>query len=160
MTGEGLEILLVEDSPDDAELTLLTLRKEKLANRVQVARDGQEALDFLFCKGEFSSRSFEDAPKLILLDLKLPKVSGLEVLQILKNDPRTKNIPVVVLTSSQEDRDIADAYTFRANGYVQKPVAFEQFRTAVTNIGYYWLLTNKAPALVNFATATAGTSKP
>jgi CheY-like chemotaxis protein len=136
---------MIEDNPDDAELTLRALRKEKLANDIQVARDGQEGLDFLFCTGEFSSRSFEHPPKLVLLDLKLPKVDGLEVLRQIKADPRTKTIPVVILTSSKEDRDIVEGYNLGVNGYVQKPVAFDEFRVAVKNIGYYWLVTNQAP---------------
>ncbi len=144
---EGIEILLVEDNPDDAELTLLTLQKERLANNIRVARDGQEALDYLFCEGEFASRPIDQLPKLVLLDLKLPKIDGLDVLRRIKQDPRTKAVPVVILTSSKEEKDITEGYHLGVNAYVQKPVAYDQFRSAVTNIGFFWLLTNHAPLI-------------
>lgn len=145
MTEGPIEILLVEDNPSDAELTLHCLRKKKLANYIHWARDGEEALDFLFCTGEFSTRSFNDAPKLVLLDLKLPKVDGLEILKRMKQDSRTKLIPVLILTSSKEDRDIVQGYDLGANGYVQKPVGFDEFRAVVETIGYFWLITNHPP---------------
>jgi len=143
------EILLVEDSQEDVDLTLHTLRREKLANKIFIVRDGEEALDFLFCRAAFADRSFDHYPKLVLLDLKLPKVNGMQVLQQLKNDPRTKSIPVVILTSSKEERDLIDSYNLGANSYIQKPVDFEQFRKTVKNMGLYWLVTNQSPVVNN-----------
>jgi CheY-like chemotaxis protein len=143
------EILLVEDSQEDVDLTLHTLRREKLANKIFIVRDGEEALDFLFCRAAFADRSFDHYPKLILLDLKLPKVNGMQVLQQLKNDPRTKSIPVVILTSSKEERDLVDSYNLGANSYIQKPVEFEQFRQTVKQMGLYWLVTNQPPVVSN-----------
>ena len=145
MPESDVDILLVEDSPEDAELTLHSLRRNHLASRIHWARDGEEGLDFLFCRGAFSSRSFQQPPKVVLLDLKLPKVDGLEVLRQLKEDPRTKSIPVVVLTSSREEEDVVRGYRNGANSYVQKPVDFEQFRDAVRQLGLYWLVTNEPP---------------
>jgi CheY-like chemotaxis protein len=145
MTSRQVEILLVEDNPDDVELTLHALRKENLANSIHVARDGEEALEFLFCNGTHADRSFERPPKLILLDLKLPKVDGMEVLRRLKADARTKTIPVVILTSSKEERDLANGYGLGANSYIQKPVDFEQFRETVKTVGLYWLVINQPP---------------
>jgi len=147
MTTRQVEILLVEDNPDDVELTQHALRKENLANSIHVARDGEEALEFLFCSGPFEKRSFERPPKLVLLDLKLPKVDGMEVLRRLKGDPRTKAIPVVILTSSKEERDLVNGYGLGANSYIQKPVDFDQFRETVKNVGLYWLLINQPPVL-------------
>jgi CheY-like chemotaxis protein len=143
------EILLVEDSQEDVDLTLHTLRREKLANKIFIVRDGEEALDFLFCRAAFADRSFDHYPKLVLLDLKLPKVNGMQVLQQLKNDSRTKSIPVVILTSSKEERDLIDSYNLGANSYIQKPVDFEQFRQTVKNMGLYWLVTNQSPVVNN-----------
>jgi two-component system, response regulator len=143
------EILLVEDSQEDVDLTLHTLRREKLANKIFIVRDGEEALDFLFCRGAFADRSFDHYPKLVLLDLKLPKVNGMQVLKQLKNDPRTKSIPVVILTSSKEDRDLVESYNLGANSYIQKPVDFEQFRQTVKQLGLYWLVTNQPPVANN-----------
>ena len=142
-----VEILLVEDSPMDLELTLRALEKAKVANHIQVARDGAEALEFIFCEGAHAGRRIEDAPKVILLDLKLPKVDGLEVLQRIKGDPRTKSIPVVVLTSSKEQRDIVESYKLGVNSYIVKPVNFERFAEAVQELGFYWLLLNQPPKM-------------
>jgi two-component system response regulator len=148
MNLEKLDILLVEDNQDDMELALHALRREKLANDISVARDGEEALDFLFCRGAFTHRSFEHPPKLVLLDLKLPKVDGMEVLKQLKGDPRTKTIPVVIMTSSKEERDLVAGYNLGANSYIQKPVDFDQFRAMVKSVGLYWLVTNQPPPAV------------
>jgi len=145
MTDRQIEILLVEDNKDDVELTLHALRKENLANSIHVARDGEEALEFLFCNGAHADRSFSNPPRLVLLDLKLPKVDGMEVLKRLKADPRTRTIPVVILTSSKEERDLVQGYGLGANSYIQKPVDFEQFRDTVKSVGLYWLLINQAP---------------
>lgn len=141
----SIEILLVEDNPDDVELAVHALRREKLANDITVARDGEEALDFIFCRGPYSQRSFQRPPRLILLDLKLPKVEGLEVLRAIKSDPRTKAIPVVIMTSSREERDLVESYKVGVNAYVQKPVDFEQFRTVVKELGLFWLVINQLP---------------
>jgi CheY-like chemotaxis protein len=145
MTTRQVEILLVEDNPDDVELTLHALRKENLANSIHVARDGEEALEFLFCNGTHAGRTFDCPPKLILLDLKLPKVDGMEVLKRLKADTRTKTIPVVILTSSKEERDLVQGYNLGANSYIQKPVDFDQFRQTVKSVGLYWLVINQQP---------------
>jgi two-component system response regulator len=150
VTERQIEILLVEDNPEDIELTLHALRKENLANSIHVVRDGEEALEFLFCGGAYSSRTFERPPRLVLLDLKLPKIDGLEVLKRLKSDPRTRPIPVVILTSSKEDRDLVQSYGNGANSYIQKPVDFDQFRDTVKKVGFYWLLINQ-PSLAGSA---------
>ncbi len=142
-----IEILLVEDSLEDLELTQRALRNAKLGNHIQIARDGAEALDFIFCEGPHAERKIEDTPKLILLDLKLPKVDGLEVLERIKSDPRTKHIPVVVLTSSKEQIDVVKSYQLGVNSYIVKPVNFEGFNTAVQELGMYWLLLNQPPKL-------------
>lgn len=138
----AVELLLVEDNPQDLELTLRALRKVNIVNEIQVARDGAEALDFVFCEGQFASRKFDGGPKLILLDLKLPKFDGLEVLGRIKGDPRTKPIPVVMLTSSREQRDIVESYHLGVNSYIVKPVNFEGFVAAVHEVGLYWVLLN------------------
>jgi two-component system, response regulator len=151
-----VEILLVEDSREDIDLTLHALRQEKLANNVFVVRDGEEALDFLFCRGPFAQREFQRPPKLVLLDLKLPKIDGLQVLQQLKNDPRTKHIPVVILTSSKEERDLVESYHSGANSFIQKPVSFDQFRETVKSLGLYWLVVNQVPAANPAAQAVGG----
>ena len=147
MSGENpVEILLVEDSAEDVELTLRALRKANLTNQITVARDGAEALEFIFCEGAHAGRKMEDAPKVILLDLKLPKVDGLEVLQKVKSDPRSRHIPVVVLTSSREQSNLARSYQLGVNSYIVKPVNFEGFAKAVQDLGMYWLLFNQLPA--------------
>ena len=142
-----VEILLVEDNPHDLELAKRALRKSNLANRIQVARDGAEALDFIFGEGDHAGRPVEDTPKVILLDLKLPKVDGLEVLRRIKEDPRTKSIPVVMLTSSKEQNDVVESYKLGVNSYIVKPVNFERFAEAVQQLGFYWLLLNEPPKL-------------
>ena len=141
-----VEILIVEDTSEDLDLTLRALRKAKITNHIQVARDGEEALEFIFCKGPFAERKIENGPKVILLDLKLPKIDGLEVLQRIKCDPRTKSIPVVVLTSSREQNDVVESYNLGVNSYIVKPVNFEQFSEAVQKLGMYWLLINHPPS--------------
>jgi two-component system response regulator len=151
MKEDLVEILLVEDDPDDAELALHALRTENLANHIEVARDGEEALDFLFCRGKNGQRSFENPPRLVLLDLKLPKVDGLEVLKRMKSDPRTKAIPVVILTSSRQDADLTEGYNLGVNSYIQKPVDFEQFRKVVKEAGLYWLVVNQPAPVKAFA---------
>jgi CheY-like chemotaxis protein len=144
--GRPVEVLVVEDNPEDLELLLRALKKANIGNRIEIARDGAEALEFIFCEGAHHERQIEDAPRVILLDLKLPKVDGLEVLHRIRNDPRTKAIPVVVLTSSKEQRDLVESYRLGANSYVVKPVSFEQFASAVQQLGLYWLLLNEAPS--------------
>lgn len=141
----AVEILIVEDNPQDAELTLRAIRKNNLANKFYVAEDGEEALDFIFCKGKYTTRDFSNPPKVVFLDLKLPKISGLEVLQQIKTDPRTKSLPVVMITSSREDPDIRKAYELGVNSYVVKPVNFEDFLNAMSQTGLYWLLVNQSP---------------
>lgn len=138
-----VEVLLVEDNPDDAELATRALKKYNLANNLLWVKDGEEALDFLFARGEFSERNTENKPKVILLDLKLPKVNGLEILKTIRNDIRTKGIPVVALTSSKEELDIVKSYDLGVNSYIVKPVEFDKFMQAVREIGYYWLLMNE-----------------
>jgi two-component system response regulator len=155
MNAGKLDILLVEDNQDDMDLALHALRREKLANLIFVARDGEEALDFLFCRGAFAQRSFDHPPKLVLLDLKLPKVDGMEVLKQVKSDPRTRTIPVVMMTSSKEEQDLVASYSLGVNSYIQKPVDFDQFRETVKNVGLYWLVTNQ-PVPVNGTHETAG----
>jgi two-component system response regulator len=140
-------ILLVEDNPDDVELTKRAFRKNNIANKVVVACDGVAALDYLFCQGSFASRDTKDNPRLILLDLKLPKLDGLQVLARLRSDERTKLVPVVILTSSKEDQDLISGYKSGANSYVRKPVDFNQFVEAVRQIGLYWLIINESPTL-------------
>jgi len=139
----AVEILIVEDDPRDAELTLRALKKNNLANNVYVAEDGEEALDFFFCRGKFESRNFQNPPKVVLLDLKLPKISGLEILRAVKADQRTKYIPIVVVTSSREEPDMKEAYALGVNSYVVKPVDFDKFVNAMSSLGLYWLLVNQ-----------------
>jgi len=142
----GTEILLVEDNPEDVEITLRAFQKYHLTNKIHVVRDGEEALECLFSTGRYAERSLCSNTRLILLDLKLPKVDGIEVLQRCKSDPRTKNIPVVVLTSSREERDLIDSYNLGVNSYVVKPVDFRQFTEAIRQLGLYWLLMNQLPS--------------
>jgi len=145
--SESVEILLVEDNPADAELALHALKKCKVANHILHLRDGAEALDFLFRRGEFSARNEQNRPVLVLLDLKLPKVDGLQVLKQIKNDASTRAIPVILLTSSKEESDVAAGYQLGVNSYIQKPVNFGEFQEVVRQLGMYWLLVNcKAPA--------------
>ena len=140
-----IEVLLVEDNPHDVELTLRALKKRNLANKVCVVNDGAEALDYIFAKGIYAERNMDDTPKVILLDLKLPKVDGLEVLRQVKSDERTKTIPVVVLTSSREEQDMIESYKLGVNSYIVKPVDFDKFLDAVGELGLYWLLLNVQP---------------
>jgi two-component system response regulator len=140
-----VEILHVEDNPDDLMLTLHAFGVHNLSNRIQVARDGEEALDFVFCRNEFAGRDISDHPKVILLDLKLPKIDGHEVLRQIKADPRTQAIPIVILTSSREDRDVIAGYALGGNSYIVKPVNFDQFVEVARELGMYWLLLNKPP---------------
>jgi two-component system, response regulator len=144
MSTGVVEILLVEDNPADAELTLHALRRSNLANRIHLVHDGEEALDFLFCRRAYANRDLT-APKVVLLDLKLPKVDGSEVLEAMRNDARTKAIPVVVLTSSKEQRDVTTMYQLGVNSYIQKPVDFEQFQQVIRHLGLYWLVVNQPP---------------
>lgn len=146
-TDTPVEILLVEDNPNDVKLTLHAFKQHGLTNQITVVRDGEEALDFVFCQGPFAQRSIENGPKLILLDLKLPKIDGLEVLRHLKADARTQVIPVVMLTTSHEERDIVESYQLGVNSYITKPVDFEQFVEAVRTLGMYWLLLNQPPII-------------
>ena len=141
-----VEILLVEDNQTDAELTIRALKKRNLANSLEWVKDGAEALDYIFATGKYAERNINNTPKVILLDLRLPKVDGLEVLQKIKSDDRTKKIPVVILTSSNEDRDIAESYTLGVNSYINKPVDFNNFSETVSKLGFYWLLMNKPPS--------------
>ena len=137
------ELLIVEDNPSDLELTLRVLKKNNIANPVQVAKDGDEALDYLFCTGCFASRNPAQAPKVIFLDLKLPKVDGMEVLRRIKSDERTRAIPVVMLTSSQQERDVIESYRLGVNSYIVKPVDFSKFADSIAQLGAYWLSLNQ-----------------
>ncbi len=142
---DDVEILLVEDNPNDVELTLRALQKQNLSNKVFVVKDGAEALDFIFASGAYSQRKVEKRPKVVLLDLKLPKVDGIEVLRRIKADSRTSRIPVVMLTSSQEERDVVNSYNLGVNSYIVKPVDFSNFVHAVSELGTYWGVLNKLP---------------
>jgi CheY-like chemotaxis protein len=145
--ANAVEILLVEDTPQDLELALRALKKANLSNRIQVARDGAEAIEFIFGEGAYTGRKVENGPKVILLDLKLPKIDGIEVLRRVKSDARTQTIPVVVLTSSKEQKDVVESYRLGVNSYIVKPVNFERFAEAVQGLGMYWLLLNQPPRI-------------
>jgi two-component system, response regulator len=145
MQNTEIEILLVEDNMNDAELTIRALHKHKIANHIIHLKDGANALDFLFGKAEFENRNINNKPKIILLDLKMPKVDGMEVLKKIKENDLTKNIPVVVLTSSRENPDIEKAYSLGANSYIVKPVDFDSFSKAIAELGFYWILLNQSP---------------
>lgn len=151
MIDNQLEILLVEDDPRDLRLTLHELRAAKIENKIEVARDGEEALDLLFCRGPHAGRAVDNPPGLVLLDLKLPKVDGMEVLREMRAHAATRAIPVVVLTSSREDRDTVETYRLGVNSYIQKPVDFEQFRQAIRTLGMYWMVLNQPPPRNTFA---------
>ena len=143
MTTDDVEILLVEDNPRDVEITLRALKKHNMANKVHVVTDGAKAMDFIFAKGVHAHTDKKQAPKVVFLDLKLPKVSGLEVLRAIKGDERTRSIPVVVLTSSQEEKDMVESYRLGVNSYVVKPLDFDKFVEAIGQLGLYWLVINK-----------------
>ena len=143
--SKGIEILIADDSGSDVELAIHALRKAKLANEIHVVDDGEQALDFLFCRGAYAGRSFSDPPRVVLLDLKMPKVDGIEVLRAVRADPRTKAIPVVILTSSKEQRDLIESYNLGVNAYIQKPVDFDRFREVIEHIGMFWLVVNEPP---------------
>lgn len=140
-----IEILLVEDSTEDANLVIRALKKNNLGNSIMHLQDGAEAIDFIFARGKFSDRKIEDRPRLILLDLKMPKVDGLQVLKAIKEDERTRSIPVVIMTSSREDKDLLESYKLGVNSYIVKPVSFENFARAVAELGIYWLMVNQSP---------------
>lgn len=145
MTVKEVEVLLVEDNPSDQELTLRALKKKNLCNRIHVCGDGAEALDFLFGKGSYSDRTLADIPKVVLLDIKLPKVNGIEVLKQIKESKDLRSLPVVMLTSSKEGPDVQECYRLGANSYIVKPVDFDKFTQAVVDLGFYWLMTNEPP---------------
>jgi two-component system response regulator len=147
MNHKGIEILLVEDDPDDLDLALMAIKSHNIANNVLVARDGAEALDVIFCTGEHRSRRIEDGPRLVLLDLNLPKIDGIEVLRRIKSDPVTQSIPVVVMTSSKQEQDVNSSYKYGANSYIVKPVDFVQFSETVCRLGFYWLILNVPPIM-------------
>lgn len=144
-TSALVDILVVEDDPNDAEMMVRVFRKQNIANPISVAEDGAAALDFIFCRGAYAGRDIAQPPKVVLLDLKLPKVNGLEVLKAIKSDERTRSIPVVIVTSSREDPDVRIAYALGANSYVVKPVSSAEFIDAMSKLGLYWLLVNKSP---------------
>ncbi len=156
MTENAVEILLVEDNPNDVELTLHAFKKNHISNRCHVVRDGAEALEFIFCTGAYADRSIQNTPRVILLDLKLPKVGGLEVLHRIKADPRIRATPVVVLTSSRKERDLVESYRLGVNSYIVKPVNFKNFTEAIQQIGFYWLLLNQPPAHVGVSALNCG----
>jgi two-component system response regulator len=158
MNHDQVEILYVEDNAADVELTLIALRRNRVANRLHIARDGAEALDFLFCRGNHADRAFVP-PKLVLLDMKLPKVDGLEVLRAIRQDERTNMIPVVVLTSSSEQKDIVESYKLHVNSYIQKPVDFDTFQQVVQQLGLYWLAVNLTPHPESSSTARTSASE-
>lgn len=144
-----MEILLVEDNPNDAEITIRSLKKHNLANKLRWVKDGAEALDFIFAQGDYQDRDVSNGPRVIFLDLKLPKVDGLEVLEKIRDDQRTCNIPVVILTSSKEEQDVIKSYNLGVNSYIVKPVEFENFAKAIAEVGFYWLVTNTSPSKID-----------
>ena len=146
-----IDILLVEDNPDDLDLALYALQRNQLANHIHVVRDGIEALDFVFCRGKYQERSCSQIPKLILLDLNMPKLNGLEVLEAIRANPSTAGIPVVILTTSREESDLVESYRLGVNSYIVKPVDFEQFSEVVRQLGFYWLLLNERPSMTSAA---------
>lgn len=148
---QEVDILLVDDNEPDVELTVRALRRHKLADRIHIAHDGEAALDFLFCRGAYADRSFGTPPKVVFLDLKMPKVDGIEVLRSIRGDPRTRAIPVAILTSSKEQRDIVEGYKLGVNAYVQKPVDFDAFRSVIEQIGLFWLVVNQPPPRAVFS---------
>ena len=143
MEHEKYDIILVEDNPEDAELMVRSLQKNHLANKLIVLEDGEQALNYIFCRGQYAKRDSDELPKVIFLDLKLPKVNGLEVLEQVKSNDKTKQIPIVIVTSSKEDPDIEAAYRLGANSYVVKPVDFDKFKKTINQLGLYWLVTNE-----------------
>jgi CheY-like chemotaxis protein len=143
--NNGVEILIADDSESDVELTVHALRKAKLANSIHIVEDGEQALDYLFCRGTYASRDFLSPPRVVLLDLKMPKIDGIEVLRAIRGDARTRAIPVVVLTSSNEQRDLIESYNLGVNAYIQKPVDFDNFRDVIERIGMFWLVVNEPP---------------
>src|ERR1041384_5333356 len=145
MKRHEVEILLVEDNPDDMELAMIAFQRNNLADKVSVVRDGEEALDFVFCRGAYSDRRFDSPPKLVLLDLKLPKVDGLDVLREVKADRRTRSVPIVVMTSSTQQKDMVEAYQLGVNSYIQKPVNFDEFKKLIKDLADYWLGVNQFP---------------
>ena len=147
MKQNQVEILLIEDNPDEAELAIRSLRKNNLANNLVHIDDGAEALDYIFCRGKYASNDISFTPKVILLDLKLPRVGGLEILKQVKTDERTKSIPVVILTSSKEDSDLIEGYNLGVNSYIVKPVNFESFAKAISELGMYWVILNQQPPI-------------
>ncbi len=147
MLESEVEILLVEYNRSDLEIALRALKEYNLTDRIQVARDGEEALDFIFCRGQFSGRRADELPRVVLLDLKLPLIDGMEVLRAIRADARTRHVPVVVLTSSTQERDVAETYALGVNSYITKPVDFDQFKEAMRTIGLYWLLLNRPPTV-------------
>ena len=149
-----MEVLLVEDNPADAELTIRALRRENVANRIVHVSDGEQALDFLFCRGAYGGRSFAAPPRVVLLDLKMPRVDGLDVLRAIKADARTRSIPVVVMTASREEQDLVNSYQLGVNSYIQKPVDFDRFREVVRQLGLYWLIVNEPPPAAAFSSGT------
>ena len=155
MIDQIVDVLLVEDNSDDVTLALHAFKKNNFSNRVHVARDGAEALEYIFCTGVYAGRKIEQVPKFILLDLKLPKVDGLEVLKRIKSDPRTKNTPVVMMTSSREESDLVASYALGVNSYIVKPVDFQQFVESARTLGLYWLLLNEAPSSTTAKRKTA-----
>jgi CheY-like chemotaxis protein len=150
VASREIEILLVDDNAPDVELTVRALRRHNLANHIHVAADGQEALDFLFCRGAYGERSFASPPKVVFLDLKMPRVDGIEVLRAIRGDSRTRAIPVVVLTSSKEQRDVLESYKLGVNAYIQKPVDFDKFRGVIEQMGMFWLTVNLPPPRESF----------